>query len=278
MDYGTKAEKMALTEPQIKVLQLLTSRRKEEASYFAGGAALNLLLKADRKSHDLDLFHDSTEALQATWNCDRAVLESNGYTIEILREVVSFVEADVCSGEDHVRIQWVRDSAFRFFPLITDAVFGMMLHPFDLATNKVLALASRLEPRDWLDTIECHKRMQPLGFLMWAACGKDPGINPEMLASDAARLHYSQLEIDMHDFEGPAPSAQHLGILWKDAVASAKNLIELLPEEHSGECLLAENGELYNGAPGQVSEDLEAGKIIFHKGSIKGAWPVVIGE
>ena len=62
-------------------------------------------------------------------------------------------------------MQWVRDSAFRFFPLVTHEQLGLVLHPFDLATNKVLALVGRLEVRDWIDVIECSRRLQPLGFL-----------------------------------------------------------------------------------------------------------------
>lgn len=30
---------------------------------------------------------------------------------------------------------------------------GLTLHPFDLATNKVLALVGRLEVRDWVDVL-----------------------------------------------------------------------------------------------------------------------------
>jgi len=267
---------MALTESQITVLRLLISLRKEEDSYFAGGAALNELLGSGRKSHDIDLFHDSTEALQKTWIRDRENLLTHDYCVEIIREAVSFVEADVFNGPDHVRIQWVRDSAFRFFPLITNDTFGMMLHPFDLATNKVLALAGRLEPRDWIDTIECHNRLQSLGFLIWAACGKDPGINPDMLINDAARLHYSQAELDMLDYAGPAPTARQCGVLWKDAVASAKKILEQLPEDHIGECCMGKDNKLYTGNTEQLKSDLESGNVHFHKGCIKGAWPQVV--
>ena len=52
---------------------------------------------------------------------------------------------------------------------------GLTLHPFDLATNKVLAMVGRLEVRDWVDVINADRRLQPLGYLLWAACGKDPG-------------------------------------------------------------------------------------------------------
>jgi len=48
-------------------------------------------------------------------------------------------------------VEWARDSAFRFFPLIEHEELGATLHQFDLATNKVLALAGRLEVRDWVD-------------------------------------------------------------------------------------------------------------------------------
>ncbi len=61
------------------------------------------------------------------------------------------------------------------------------LHPFDLATNKVLALAGQLEPRDWVDVILSGERLQPLGYLAWAACGKDPGFNPAAILEHAAR-------------------------------------------------------------------------------------------
>jgi hypothetical protein len=46
---------------------------------------------------------------------------------------------------------------------------GMMLHPFDLATNKVLALVGRVAARDWIDIITCHERLSPFGLLAWAA-------------------------------------------------------------------------------------------------------------
>lgn len=153
-----------------------------------------------------------------------------------------------------------------------------MLHPFDLATNKVLALAGRLEPRAWVDTIECHKKLQHLGFLVWAACGKDPGVNLDMLLSDAMRHHYSQEELNLLDYVDSAPSASALSILWKEAVASAKKLVDQLPEEHLGECLLSKNNELYNVDSLQIAEELNTGNILFHKGSIRGAWPKIVAS
>lgn len=73
-------------------------------------------------------------------------------------------------------LQWAQDSAFRYFPLIEDSLFGLTLHPVDHATNKLLALTGRRAVRDWVDAITCHERIQPLGYLAWAASGKDPGL------------------------------------------------------------------------------------------------------
>ena len=98
--------------------------------------------------------------------------------METVRELPAFIEAVVRKAHDQVRMEWARDSAFRFFPLMEHQDLGLTLHPFDLATNKVLALVGRLEVRDWIDAISSHGRLQPLGYLLWAACGKDPGSVP----------------------------------------------------------------------------------------------------
>jgi 5'-nucleotidase len=49
----------------------------------------------------------------------------------------------IVRGDDHLRLDWCYDSAFRFFPVQPDEEFGYCLHRADLATNKVLALAGR---------------------------------------------------------------------------------------------------------------------------------------
>ena len=109
---------------------------------------------------------------------DRTLLEAAGYTVDPLRERPGLVEATVSRGGQCLLVEWARDSAFRFFPLVAHEELGLMLHAFDLATNKVLALVGRLEVRDWVDVISCDERLQPLGYLAWAACAKDPGFAP----------------------------------------------------------------------------------------------------
>ena len=58
---------MALTEFQRSVCRLIArSRIASGESYVAGGAALNELLAAPRVSRDMDLFHDTQSALEAS--------------------------------------------------------------------------------------------------------------------------------------------------------------------------------------------------------------------
>ncbi len=167
---------MALTDYQRGILALLAARRIErQESYLAGGAALTAATASARLSRDIDLFHDTREALLSTWEDDRRILQSEGYDLDVKRQAPTFVEAFVRKDGSVVSVEWAVDSAFRFFPLVRGPESLPSLHPFDLATNKTLALIGRLEPRDWIDLIACHDRIQQLGFLCWAACGKDPG-------------------------------------------------------------------------------------------------------
>jgi hypothetical protein len=148
--------------------------------------ASNELIESPRVSRDIDLFHDTAEALGSSWNADRALLERSGFSVALTRERAGPIEAEVTAGGESMLLEWARDSAFRFFPLVRHDDFGLVLHPIDLATNKVLALVGRLEVRDWIDVIESHDRLQSPGCLAWAACGKDPGFSPSAILRGSA--------------------------------------------------------------------------------------------
>lgn len=170
------------------------------------------VLAANRiRSGENHLFHDTEEALAVSWRTDRSSLEADGCRVEVVRERPTFVEAQVRKGESSVLMQWAHDSAYRFFPLVQHEELGLVLHPFDLATGKVLALVGRVEPRDFVDTLTCDRAVQPFGYLAWAACGKDPGFSPAAILEHAARsARYSETELARLDFEGEAPSASEL--------------------------------------------------------------------
>jgi len=183
---------MAITDFQRSICQRIAGRRIDSGeSYVAGGVALSTQLGSPRLSPDVDLFHDTRAALAQTWDADREVLERD-FDVEVLRERPTYVEAIVRRGSESVTMERVCDSAFRFFPLVEHPDFGLTLHPFDLATNKALALVGRIEVRDWVDTIHCSNKLQHLGYLAWTACGKDPAYSPALIISEAPPRHSIQ--------------------------------------------------------------------------------------
>lgn len=265
---------MALTELQRAICRLIARNRIESGeSYVAGGVALNEALRAQRVSRGIDLFHDTNEALDATWEADRTLLETRGFQVEVLRQFQGFVQAAVGGLGDRVKMEWVRDSAYRFFPLQLDEVLGVTLHPFDLATNKILALVGRLEVRDWIDAIASHEKIQPLGYLAWAACGKDPGFSPSAILEFASRSHYAQDEVSQLAFDGAPPDAADLSRRWRTAIEEARKIIALLPPPEAGKAVLMKSGALCLEGPEALEKGLHAGQVLFHAGRLRGALP-----
>ena len=268
---------MAVTPFQRTLCRLLAAdRRARGESYVAGGVALGMALDAPRLSRDLDLFHDTTQAVAATWDADRQTMEANGYEVNPVRERPGFVQATVALRGETLLVEWVHDSAYRFFPLVEHADLGLTLHPFDLATNKVLALIGRVEVRDWVDVLTCDQLLQPFGYLAWAACGKDPGFSPVSLIDHARRTaRYSATEVASLAFEGSAPDAAVLSRQWQAALSTASEIVRTLPTEHIGSAVLTDGGELARMPPSDIEDAMTRRMLRFHSGRIGGAWPTV---
>lgn len=201
---------MPLTDYQSSLAMLLSANRTFD-SYLAGGAAILIEPNTMRFSRDLDYFHDSEARVAEAFTTDRESLEPAGYSIDVDLNQPGFVRAIVSRDGQATKVEWARDSAWRFMPTVRDPRVGFVLHPIDLAVNKVLALAGRDEPRDVLDTLHLHRYVLTLGPLCWAACGKDPGFTPlsllELLrrrgrihAEDLARLDLAK-PVDLHSLK-----------------------------------------------------------------------------
>lgn len=148
-----------------------------------------------------------------------------------------------------------------------------------LAANKVLALVGRLKPRDWIDVISCDENLQPLGYLAWAACGKDPGFSSHALLAEAQRSsRYTQIELQSLDFEGPVPDAATLSRRWHTALQSAEHICSLLPTHAVGKCVLTSGGELSRHTPADLHDASILSSLRVHAGSIGGAWPHLVGQ
>ncbi len=226
---------MPLTDYQASLARLLAANRSFD-SYLAGGAAILIEPNTKRFSRDLDYFHDSETRVAEAFEADSRLLESRGHSIDVELNQPGYVRAIVGKEGQATKVEWARDSAWRFMPTIRDKRVGYILHPVDLAVNKTLALAGRDEPRDVLDVLHFHRFVLILGALCWAACGKDPGFTPlsilELLkrrgrvrAEDLARLDLAA-PIDLHTLKQE----------WLQALDSVEAFVAARPPEEVG-CL-----------------------------------------
>ena len=174
---ASRGAPLPLTRFQRALLATLASTPNDDR-YLGGGAAIHFAPNSTRYSDDLDFFHDSEQRVAAAFAQDRETLASAEYDVDVELSLPGFVRCVVRKGTEATRVDWAHDSAWRFMPLVRDELGGLLLHPIDLATNKVLALAGRDEPRDFLDIMFVHRTTLPLAGLAWTAVGKDPGLSP----------------------------------------------------------------------------------------------------
>lgn len=168
---------MPLTALQQRILACLAEGRTPD-SYLAGGAAIHFEPQSQRYSGDLDFFHDSMARVASAFATDQEALLRAGFSVDVEISQPGFLRAHVSRDSESTQIDWAHDSAWRFLPTQREAFGGYVMHPVDLAINKLLALAGRDEPRDFVDILYVHEHVLSLPSLVWAACGKDPGFNP----------------------------------------------------------------------------------------------------
>jgi hypothetical protein len=224
-----------LTPYQAGIARLLSHHRTPD-SYLAGGAALHIEPNSKRFSNDLDYFHDSEERVATAFAEDRAALEQAGYVVRVSLHHPGYIRAIVEQGEQSTKVEWAHDSAWRFLPPVRHETSGFQLHPIDLAINKLLALVGRDEARDFLDIIEVHQRVLPLGALCWAAAAKDPGFTPlSLLALLQRRGKYRKEDFQRLSLREPVDLVA-LKSTWLDALSEADAFIHSRPPDEIG-CL-----------------------------------------
>lgn len=260
---------MPLTPYQSQVARLLAAQRTPD-SYLAGGAALHFSPHSLRYSNDLDYFNDSAERVGAAFDADRAVLLHAGHNLDILLERPGFVRAIVRRGDESTKVEWVFDTAFRFLPVLQSAEAGFLMHPIDLAINKLLALVGREEPRDYLDTVYAHENLLPLGGIIWAACGKDPGFTPPMLLELLRRKgRYRPEDFARLRLNG-TPDLKKVKRVWLEALHEAEHFISAMLPSDLG-CLFYRPSKSAFVACLPLPED-----VVCHFGRPGGVLPIVI--
>lgn len=139
---GGRSQAMPLTPIQNDVLATIWENRAE-TSHLAGASAIQASPKSMRYSGDLDLFHDNESEVAEAFAKDRTALEAADFEISVLLSQPGFIRARIFKAGESVLIDWAHDSAWRFMPTIALEGIGHVLHPVDLAVNKVLALGGR---------------------------------------------------------------------------------------------------------------------------------------
>ena len=261
---------MPLGEFEKELLRLLAANRNAE-SYIAGATVFLRREDSHRRSQDIDVFHETIKSLERASKQDAEMLLSHGYEMEWMETQETLKRATIVKEGHATKMDWAFDSAFRFFPVLPDVEFGFVLHPLDGATNKMLALASRGELRDYLDVLFLDQKVLSLGALAWAACGKDAGFTPDFLIEEAQRFaHYPASRLETLLLNDPVDLVE-CKQQWLAAVKAANDLFLQLPAE--------EIGCLYLDAQGSaVTPDPNAPEFKFllrHFGCVRGAWPTI---
>jgi hypothetical protein len=245
------------------VLRVLAARRSPD-SYIAGGVAINR--GGPRFSGDIDIFQDSENRLAAAAEADAKALTEAGLTLSWGKIQSGKQQAEVYGLGETMQLEWVADSAFRFFPAQRDELFGYVLHPADLATNKAAAAADRREPRDIVDLVTIHENILRLGAVICAAVGRFPGQSPEEMLADITRhSRFTAEEFRVLATERPidVPGLhRRIGSMIEDA----ERFVSRIPSDAVGFIFLA--GEK------PVQPDVEAlERYQRHAGALGGVWP-----
>lgn len=254
---------MPLSKLQSEILRLLASHRDPE-SYVGDSTPLNR--NAPRYSGDIDFFHDREERVARAAEEDTAILLEHGYILDWLRREPTFYSVLVRRGDEASKLEWVVDSDFRFFPAVKDEQFGYMLHPIDLATNKMMAAAGRREPRDIVDLVMIHDQVLPLGAVVWAAVGKSLGFTPEALINEVRRLaRYTEADFRRVTSDQPVDPA-HAMTQFRKALEEVEAFVERMPTEKAG-LLFLKNGQVAQPDPDRLDD------YTTHAGQRRGHWP-----
>jgi hypothetical protein len=261
---------LPLTSFQRELLATLASKPNDDR-YLAGGAAMHFAPHSIRYSDDLYFFHDSERRVAKAFGQDRETLAAAGYDLELEPVLPGFVRAVVSKGGDATRVDWAHDSAWRFMPLVRDELGGLLLHPVDLAVNKVLALAGRDEPRDFVDILFVHRTVLPLAGLAWAAVGKDPGLSPLSLLELLKRHgRYRPEDFERLRLSEPfdlAGAKQE----WLSALRDAETFARERPPEESG-CLYYSTSQERFVLP-EPDASLDEQSVVPHFGRPGGVLP-----
>jgi hypothetical protein len=254
---------MPLSKIQSDILRLLAAHHDPE-SYVAGSTPRTR--DTPRYSADIDVFHDREERVGQAATQDIAVLQEHGYAVTWTRPGPGVYSVVAERQGATTKLEWVSDSDFRFFPTVRDETFGYVLHPVDLATNKVGAAYGRQEPRDVVDLLAIHERILPLGTVVWASVGKALGFTPEGIINEIRRnARYTDADFRQIASDPPVDPVATMTRL-REVLSEAEAFVTRMPTDKAG-LLFLEDGHVVEPDPDRLQE------YQTHAGKRRGHWP-----
>jgi Nucleotidyl transferase AbiEii toxin, Type IV TA system len=187
---------MPIDELQREVATIALRTAARYGFALAGGNALIAHGIVDRPTDDVDLFSDQESAVTAAAEAVEAALREAGFQAERRDQTGGLEEIFYGMGEGLA--EWIITAPGGQQTMLQMAYFdrtrgpvsmdvGPVLDLEDLAGLKVCALASRVEPRDYIDTAAALQRYsvdQLIGF----ARRMDPGLEDRDFADAGAQL------------------------------------------------------------------------------------------
>ena len=145
----------------------------------AGGGAMLAHGLVVRLTTDVDLFTPDSEEVGRLGTALAVALEGRGYEVHSERQTPTFVRLRIVRPDgDDTAVEIAVD--FRLRPRVQLGV-GPVLHPDELAADKVLALFGRAAARDLVDVHALAERYDTEELLALAA-EKDPGFDRGVFA------------------------------------------------------------------------------------------------
>jgi predicted nucleotidyltransferase component of viral defense system len=177
---------------QVAAIALGAARRHGFA--LGGGTALIAHGIIDRPTEDVDLFTDREDGVRAAADAVADALRASGFGTE--RQDKTGGLADIFDGMADGLAEWIITAPggrqmmlqMAYFDRDRRPVtmeFGPVLDLEDVLGSKVCALASRVEPRDYVDTAAALERYTPEQLIAFAK-RLDPGLTDQEFA-DAGR-------------------------------------------------------------------------------------------
>jgi predicted nucleotidyltransferase component of viral defense system len=180
---------------QTDVARLALDATREHGFALAGGHALIAHGIVSRPTEDIDLFTNEDGAVQAAAGLLARKLINAGFDVDVIPETSELgdifygferdmVEFEIRKKDETIRLQLCRfDRSQR--PTVME--IGPVLHINDVIGSKVAAMATRAEPRDFIDVAAALDRYNSQQLMELALCA-DPALTDEEFADAMRRL------------------------------------------------------------------------------------------